>query len=79
MSEPFVEFYVCVVAMDMSELWQMPIGPGHDPLPKTAPKGGAEICSHHTIAPTILRPRSARRFRASRSMQAIRTATPIST
>jgi hypothetical protein len=33
----------------------------------------------HTIAPTILRPRSARRFRARRSMQAIRTATPIST
>ena len=29
----------------------------------------------HAIIPTILRPRSARRFRARRSMQAIRTAT----
>ena len=34
---------------------------------------------HHTITPTAARPRSARRLRASRSMQAIRTATPIST
>jgi len=33
----------------------------------------------HTITPTALAPRSALRFRASRSMQAMRTATPIST
>ena len=33
----------------------------------------------HTITPTAARPRSARRFRANRSMQAMRTATPIST
>lgn len=33
----------------------------------------------HAITPTAARPRSARRFRARRSMQAMRTATPIST
>ena len=33
----------------------------------------------HTITPTAFAPRSARRFRARRSMQAMRTATPIST
>lgn len=38
-----------------------------------------EIRVTHTITPTACRPRSALRLRASRSMQAMRTATPIST
>ena len=37
------------------------------------------LCFAHTITPTACRPRSARRLRARRSMQAMRTATPIST
>ncbi len=65
--------------MHMAKRTKRPIRPLDKPGRKIIPERCAQVLHPHPIAPTILRPRSARKFRASKSMQAIRTATPIST